>query len=133
MASRAPAQPLLTTLSADHPEWRPLLVLIGETLREAERAHWAACVPALEGGGDGRPLLDGAVITVPPRLIERWIHRILSSAAEAGTDVDCLLTAIAARRLEPLLLFHTAASQNVERLEELATDLDDVRGVVRAP
>ena len=133
MASRAAAQSLLTTLSADHPEWRPLVALIEETLREVGRAPWSACVPAVVvGGGDGRPLLHGASITVAPRLIERWVHRIHASAVEAGTDVDCLLTAIAAGRLDPLRLFHVATSQNVDRLDELATLHEDDGGVVRA-
>jgi hypothetical protein len=60
MASRTATQSLLFTLSVEHPEWRPLLALIGETLREVGQAQWTPCVPRLEDwGDDGRPLLDG--------------------------------------------------------------------------
>ena len=124
---------LLNTLSVDHPEWRPLLVLVGETLREIERGQWTACVPELDDhDGGGRRLLDGAVINVAPRLVERWIRRILTTAAEAGTDVDGLITATAAGRLDPLLLFESAVSQHIDRLDELARAYEDHRGVVRA-
>jgi hypothetical protein len=78
MGSDVAAQPLLTTLAVDHPEWRPLLVVIRETLREMQRDHWRGCVPAMEHDGrGGRPLLDGAAITLARTLIERWIARIL--------------------------------------------------------
>lgn len=133
MALRATTQSLLFTLSVEHPEWRPLLALIGETLREVGRAQWTPCVPRLEDcGDDGRPLLDGALISVPPRLVERWIRRLLRSAAEAGTEVDPLIIAIETGRLDPLLFFETAVSQHVDRLDELARVHDDDRGVVRA-
>src|SRR2546426_1851968 len=133
MPSGESTQSRLTTLAVDHPEWRPLLVLIEETLRETKRPHWIRWVPALENhGSDGRPLLDGAVIKVAPRLIERWIRRILGSAADTGTDVESLATAMAAGRLSPRFLFETAMSQNVERLDELARVQRDDRGVLRA-
>ena len=133
MASRAAAQSLLSSLSVDHPEWRPLLVLIGETLREIDRAPWSACVPVLEHhGGDRRPLLDGAVIRVARKRIERWVRRILETAAEAGIEVNRLVTATAAGRLDSRHFFELSVSQHVDRLDELARVHEDERGVVRA-
>ena len=133
MASRAAAQSLLTTLSLDHPEWRPLLVLVEQTLREMDRAPWTPCVRTRKAyRGDERPLLDGAIITVAPGAIDRWIHRILKTADEAGTEVDPLVIAIEAGQLDPLLFFEAALSQDVDRLDDLARVHDDDRGVVRA-
>jgi hypothetical protein len=132
-ASETSTQSLLTSLDVDHPEWRPLLVLVAEALSETQRPQWARCVPALEHQGrDGRPLLDGAVINVAPRLIERWIRRALASAADSGTAVKPLARAMAAGRLSPRFLFETAISQDSDRLEELASVHKDDRGVLRA-
>jgi FdhE protein len=133
MARGAAGQSLLSTLALNHPEWRPLLVLIAETLRETERPQWARCVPALEHHGrGGRPLLDGAVFNVAPRLIDRLIRRILARAADAGTEVEPLARAMAAGRLAPRLLFEAAMSQDVDRLDELAKLHNDDRGLLRA-
>jgi len=132
MASHVSDRPLLAALDVEHPEWRPLLVLIEAAQREAERPHWARFVPALEHQGDGgRPLLDGAVISVAPKLIERWVRHILALAAAAGTEVEPLANAVAAGRLNPSLLFETGVSQDVDRFHEIARVERDYRGVLR--
>ena len=132
MASQVSGRTLLAALDVEHPEWRPLLVLIEAAQREAERPHWARFVPALEHQGDGgRPLLDGAVISVAPKLIERWVRHILALAAAAGTEVEPLVNAVAAGRLDPSLLFETAVSQDVDRFHEIARVERDYRGVLR--
>ncbi len=105
---------LLTVLDAEHPEWRPLLAVIKEGLREAERTQWARFVPALEHSGrGGRPLLDGAVINVAPRLVERWVRHILGVATAAGTEVEPLARRVAEGWLDPLLLFESAVCQDI--------------------
>jgi len=132
MASQVSGRTLLAALDVEHPEWRPLLVLIEAAQRVAERPHWARFVPALEHQGDGgRPLLDGAVISVAPKLIERWVRHILALAAAAGTEVEPLANAVAAGRLDPSLLFETAMSQDVDRFHEIARVERDYRGVLR--
>ncbi len=128
----AESRSLLTTLDAEHPEWRPLLAVIEEALREAERPQWARFVPALEHpGGGGRPLLDGAVINVAPRLVGRWVRHILGVAAAAGIEVEPVARAVAAGSLDPLSLFETAVSQDVDRFHELARVGADSRGLLR--
>jgi FdhE protein len=128
----ARSRSLLTTLDAEHPEWRPLLAVIEEALRETERPQWMGLVPALEHPGpDGRPLLDGAVINVAPRAVGRWIRQILAIAAAAGTELEPLASAITAGWLDPLLLFEAAVSGDVGRLDELARVNRDDRGVLR--
>src|SRR2546426_9880787 len=117
MTSKATSRSLLTVLDAEHPEWRPLLLVIKEALREAERPQWARLVPALEHPGrSGRPLLHGAVINVAPRLVGRWVRHILGIAAGAATD-ETIARAVATGWLDPLLLFETAASQDVDSSE----------------
>jgi len=84
MTSETTSGSLLTVLDAEHPEWRPLLAVIKEALREAERPQWARFEPKLEHSArGGRPLLDGAVINVAPRLVGRWVRHILAVATAA--------------------------------------------------
>ena len=132
MASETTSGSLLTVLETEHPEWRPLLAVIKEALREAERPQWARFVPALEHSARGGwPLLDGAVINVAPRLVGRWVRHILGIATAAWTEVDPLARRIAAGGLDPLLLFESAVSQDVERFREVALVDRDDHGLLR--
>src|SRR2546426_1686113 len=132
MASETTSGSLLTVLDAEHPEWRPLLLVIKEALREAERPQWARFVPALEHSGrGGRPLLDGAVINAAPKLIRRWVRHILGIATAAGTEVEPLARRVAAGCLDPLLLFESAVSQDVDRFHEVALVEKDYHGLLR--
>ena len=132
MVPGASSRSLLTTLDVEHPEWRPLLAIIDEALREAEDPGWARFVPALaQPGNGGRPLLDGAVIKVAPKFVGRWVRRILEVAAAAGTEVNALTRAITTGSMDPLFLFEIAVSQDVHRLGELARAVRDERGVLR--
>src|SRR5262245_23101234 len=133
LMSRGATQSLLATLSLERPEWRPLIALIEQALSEMARTPWTAWVPRRpECDGDEQPLLDGAVITVAPGAIDRWIRRMLKRASEAGTEVDPLVIALESGELDPVLFFETAVSQDVDRLDELARAHDDDRGVLRA-
>jgi FdhE protein len=132
MIPAASSQALLTALDLEHPEWRPLLAVVEEAMREAQRSRWARVVSALgHSGNDGRPLLDGAVITVIPGVVGRWVRRILRIAAAAGTEVRPLATAVAARRIHALVLFETAVAQDGPRLDDLARAHGDDHGVLR--
>jgi len=131
MSPEASSRALLTVLSAEHAEWRPLLALIEEALQEIERPAWAHSVPALERSGPGpEPLLSGAVIKVAPRSIERWIRRVMAIAA-AGAREEPFIAAVTAGRLDTLALFEAAVSQDVDRLDDLAQVVRDTRGVLR--
>src|SRR2546428_11287084 len=106
MASETTSGSLLTVLDAEHREWRPLLAVIKEALRETERPQWPRFVPALEHAGrGGRPLLDGAVINAAPRLVGRWMRHILGIATAAGTEGEPLARASTAGWLDPMVLF----------------------------
>ena len=132
MVSGVSSRSLLSALDVGHPEWRPLLRVIEETLREAERPRWAHFVPAPAlPVRDGRPLLHEAVIEVAPRVIGRWVRRLVLTAAAVGTDVKPIGRALATGRIDPLFLFEAAVSQDGHRLDELARSVSDDRGVVR--
>src|SRR5262249_60506370 len=103
-----------------------------QPLAEMERPPRTPWVPTRPGRDSEQPLLDGAIITVPPAAISRWMRRMLRTASEVGTEVDPLIIALEAERLDPVLFFETALSQDVDRLDELARAHDDDRGVVRA-
>jgi FdhE protein len=121
----------LSGLGVQHPEWRPLLAVIDEALREDDDPRWAGFVPALHhAGAGGRPLLDGAVIEVAPKFVARWTRRILKVAAAAGTEVSPLIKAITSGSIDPLLVFEIAVSQDIHRLDELARLVRDDRGVI---
>ena len=133
LVSRGATRSLLVGLSLEHPEWRPLLALIEETLSEMDKTPWTSWVPACpDRDGDDEPLLNGAIITVPPAVIERWIRRTLNTAARVGIEVDPLVIAFEAERFDSRLLFEAAVSQDVDRLDELARAHDDDRGVMRS-
>ena len=132
MISQVSGRSLPAALGSEHPEWRPLLALIEAASREAERPHWVRFVPTPgHDGRDGRPFLDGAVIAVAPKLVERWVRHLLALAAEAGTEVQPLGKAVAAGWLDPSLLFEAALSQDVDRFHEIARVERDYRGVLR--
>jgi FdhE protein len=132
MASETTSGSLLTVLDAEHPEWRPLLLLLKEALREAERPQWARFVPALAPPGrSDRPLLDGAVINVAPRLVGRWVRHILGVAAAAGTEVEPISRRITTGRFDPLLFFESAVAQDVDRFHEVALVDRDDHGLLR--
>jgi FdhE protein len=123
---------LAAALHVQHPEWRPLLILIEAALSEAERPRWTRFVPPLRRSrGEGQPLLDGTVISVAPKLVERWVRHLLALAVAAGTEVQPLANAIAAGRLDPSLLFATAVSRDVDRFHEVARVESDYRGILR--
>src|SRR2546425_5458038 len=132
MASQSTSESLLTVLASEHPEWRPLLLVIKEALRETERPQWPRFVPALEHPGrGGRPLLDGAVINAAPRVVGRWVRHILGIATAAGTEVESLARRITAGCLGPMLLFQSAGSPDVDRFHQGALVGEGYHGLLR--
>ena len=126
---------LLAGLAAQHPEWRPLLAVIGDARMELERAAWEGAVPALEPSAPGvppqQPLLAGAVIGITPSLVSRWLRRLMRSAASAGAPADSLAEGVTAGRLDTLSLFEAALSHDVDRLDDLARAAGGDHAVLR--
>jgi FdhE protein len=122
---------LLSALRIAHPESRPLLALVEEVLREVERPEWRDAVPVIAHADPGpEPLLSGAVITLARRPIERWVRRVMVTAAGVGPEGPFSDAAIAGR-IDPLSLFQVAVTQDVERLDGIARGAGDTRGILR--
>jgi FdhE protein len=122
---------LLSTLDAEHAEWRPLLSLVEAALGEMERPVWSESVPAREHSAAlGQPLLSGVVIQIAPDPVRRWIHRAMTIAG-AGASAIPFVDALAAGRLDPLALFEAAVAGDPDRLEDLARAAGDDRGVLK--
>jgi len=131
MIATQSGEDLLTALRIAHPEWRPLLALVEEALWEVERPEWRNSVPAIAHPDPGaEPLLSGAVITLARRPIERWVRRVMVTAAGAGPEPP-FLDAKTARRIDPLSLLQAAAAQDNGHLDDLARSVGDTRGVIR--
>jgi len=130
MAAQESGDAVLNALGAEHPEWRPLLAVVEQALLEAEHLVGAGFMPELErSNSDDQPLLSGAVIHVTPRLVERWVRRVVTAAA--GARAKPLLEAVAAGRLDALSVFEAAVSRDVDRLDDLARVGRDDGGVLQ--
>lgn len=117
------ARQRLEGLVQQTPAWRPWLDMLAETLRAIPDPTWDA--GALEPDPErpaGTVLLDGALLTVPPRLAHDWLRRLLAVAAEGGCrDAGALAAASRADRLDALGLFEAAVCLDEPRLAALAT------------
>jgi FdhE protein len=122
---------LLTALRLTHDEWRPLLALVEEALREVERPEWREAVPApARRDPETEPLLSGAVIALARRPIERWVRRVLVTAADvspAAPFVDAATT----RRVDALALLQAAVVEDLAGLDDIARAGGDAHGVLR--
>jgi FdhE protein len=130
MTSAQPGPDLLTALRIAHTEWRPLLALIEEALWEIERPEWQDSVPSVPLSGSGPDsLLSSATISVASRPIERWVRRVLVTAAGMGSDAP-FVDAATARRIDPRALFRAAVAQDMARLDIISRAAGDRRGVL---
>jgi FdhE protein len=92
-----------------HPEWRRLLAMVEAAVREAARLDWARFVPSLERAAPGeRPLLDGAVIAVERRPVQRWVRRLLALVQSTDASGSRLRDAVGASDGDALVLFESA-------------------------
>ena len=131
MAREKPGGALLSTLDAEHAEWRPLLSLVEAALAETERPVWAESVPAPQHSAAlGQPLLSGAIIRIAPGPVRRWVHRAMTIAG-AGASATPFVDALATGRLDPLALFEAAVAEDPDRLDDLARAAGDDHGVLR--
>ena len=131
MITAQSGEDLLTALRIAHPEWRPLLALVEEALREVERPEWQDAVPAIAHPESGpEPLLSGAVITLARQPIERGVRRVMATAAGVGPEGP-YADAATAGRIAALFLFQAAVAQDVECLDGIARDVSDTLGILK--
>jgi FdhE protein len=130
MAHDSHGEALLSTLEAEHAEWRPLLSLVEAALGEARRAVWSASVPAREHlVATGPPLLSEVVIQIAPGPVRRWVHRAMTITRH-GASAASFVDALDAGRLDPLVLFEAAVAGDPDQLSELARLAGDDHGVL---
>ena len=130
MISIEPGPDLLTALRIAHPEWRPLLALIEAAIWEIERPEWRDCVPPIPSRRpETEPLLWEAVIAVPASSLERWVHRVLVTAAGMGPDGP-FVDARSASQIDPRPLLEAALAQDAEGLDRIARSAGDTRGIL---
>jgi len=130
MTATRSGEDLLTALRLAHAEWRSLLALVEEALWEVERPEWREAVPApADRDPETEPLLSGAVITLARRPIERWVRRVLATAAGVG-PASPFVDAATGRRVDPPALLQAAVVQDFARLDDIARGAGDTHGVL---
>ena len=132
MISTETGPDLLTALRIAHPEWRPLLALIEEALWEIERPEWRDSVTSIPSRRpDPEPLLSRAVLAVASNPIERWVRRVLVTAAGMGPEAP-FVDAASASRIDPRSLFQAAVSHDAGHLATISQSVGDTRGILEA-
>src|SRR5260370_36367062 len=130
MTATHSGEDLLTALRLAHAEWRPLLALVEEALREVERPEWREAVPApARRDPETESLLSGAVIALARRPIERWVRRVLVTAAEVGPAAP-FVAAATMQRVDPMALLQAAAVEDLACLDDIARAGGDAHGVL---
>jgi len=131
MITAQSGEDLLTALRIAHHEWRPLLALVEEALREVERPEWRDAVPAIAHPDSGpEPLLSRVVITLARRPIERWVRRVIATAAGVAPATP-FADAASAERIDRVSFFQAAVAQDVEHLDGIARGVGDTRGILK--
>jgi len=112
-----------------HPEWRPWLSVVNQSLSEAASERWQPLVPKLnERQHDSAPLLAGMTLALDAALVRRWAHELFAVAAGGGTEKLSALKAVKLSESEALALFESSLCQDRTRLSagaaEFAVDAD---------
>jgi FdhE protein len=108
----------LDRLKRQRPEWEPWLAVVELTLREAADPAWDDSVPAV---GDGLPLLDGAMLSLPARGARRLLEVLVRAASRRGTEKMATLQSVIAKDLDVLALFRASVCQEVDAINALAS------------
>jgi FdhE protein len=118
----------LDSLKRQRPEWAPWLAVVEEIVREAESTHWDPAVPPMTEMSETSqqrvavPLLAGASIAVPPRVVRRLLDRIIRRAAASGLDeMAGLRPAIEAE--DAVRLFAASLDQDADCVQQRASTL----------
>lgn len=129
MTHERPGEALLSTMQAEHVEWRPLLSLVEVALGEMERPVWSEAVPSRDHVNvAGQPLLSDAIIWIAPGPVRRWVHHALMIATDGASGGPRMDPPAA---LDTLAIFEAALAHDVERLGELARTAGCDEGMVR--
>lgn len=132
----------MEVLLAAQPETAPWLGVLSAVLEEVDDGPsgvpWDAVAAATTLQAEhspGTPLLAGARIPIEAPLVDRWVRRVLTLAAEAGPEAIGLRAAAGDVALDARAFLEMAVNADGDRLEALAQLLDidpDVLAAVAA-
>jgi FdhE protein len=127
------SSPALETLGRSHPEWAQWLAPLRLTLvHAADRAYDAAVPAAPPLAPPGAPLLDGAVLTLDPRVADRHVRALLRAAAAPATLAVSLAGVARSSALDAIALLDAAVPVDSARLTALADTLGADAGALTA-
>ncbi len=113
------AHQLLDNLARENPGWGAWLALQEEVLREVADPAWDTVVVDLHPQrAPMSPLLDGAAITVNPRIVNDGLRRLFK--ASAGVSGPLSSSSFEQMNISSLELLEAAISQDEVRLVEIA-------------
>lgn len=114
--------PDLTSLKRQRPEWGGWLAVVEETLREAGTSAWDAAVP------DDRhvphataPRLEGATLSLDPRITRNLLQRLIRAASRSGTPAMESLGGVLKADPDVLTLFAASLRQDTAPTAEVAS------------
>jgi FdhE protein len=109
----------LESLGRGVPEWRSWLDLLRATAEAVNDRAWDTVETRLDPGRpDTAPILTGAEIALDRALAQRWVRRLLVTAARGGAAARSLNGA--ALRIDPLQFLAAAVSQDSATCASLA-------------
>jgi len=120
----------LVGLARSRPEWAPWLAVLDVTRAATHDPAWSAAVPAAPAAGDATPLLAGATIAAPARLLRRWLRELMHTAAGAGAAT--LGTAARADLDQLAALLEAGLRQDTARVAALAQSFGAAAGALGA-
>jgi FdhE protein len=115
------AQRQIDALRAAQPETVPWLALLAVALQEVANPVWDAVAAGTTLQPErvpATPLLAGATVPVPVAAVERWVHRVLTLAGEAGAEAASLRPV--ADVVDPLAFLAAALNADGERIDAIA-------------
>jgi FdhE protein len=118
-----PSRTGLAGRAREHADWQPWVAVLDAVRVEVENPAWTGTVPDEPGSDPRRPLLAGVTFTVSPRVVRRWLGRLLQTAGAAGGTAATLADN---RRAEPeqlVAILEAGLTQDTARVTALAKAL----------
>ena len=116
-AASPTAGPALDALGRNHPEWAQWLAPLRLTLVHAADRAYDTAVPASPPlATPGAPLLNGAVLTLDPRVADRHVRALLRAAAAPATLAVSLAGVARSPALDAIALLDAAVPVDSARL-----------------
>lgn len=124
MIQRQASVPLVSELFDQHPEWSPYLALVRLARAEAKTRAWDDAVPPPGSWPPGQPMLAGATIRIPRRVVERWVRDAVRVAADHSAAARPLVEAIETGRLNTGRVFEAAVAGTPEHLRAFCLEVE---------